>query len=199
MTVFFISDTHFGHANVIKYSGRPFASVEEMDEAMISNWNAVVKRGDRVYHLGDFSFYKPAETEKILKRLEGDKYLVIGNHDTNPKQFDRYFYWVKDTFTLKVDGQKIFLSHYAHRVWESSHHGAWNLHGHSHGTLPRLPGYKQADMGVDCWGYRPVPFEEIKAQMDAIEFIPVDHHGSQAAQRGEPLGEPSSPSQPKGG
>jgi calcineurin-like phosphoesterase family protein len=178
MTVYFISDTHFGHANVIKYSKRPFADVEEMNEALIANWNAVVKRGDRVYHLGDFSFVGPEVTKAILSRLTGEIHLIRGNHDYHmPAHVENLFASVRDLHMVKIDGQKVFLSHYAMRTWESSHHGSWNLHGHSHGTLPRLEGYKQADMGVDCWGYRPVPFEEIQAQMDAIEFLPVDHHG----------------------
>lgn len=175
--VFFISDTHFGHTNVIKYSNRPFASVEEMDEALIANWNAVVKPGDRIYHLGDFTFHRPEKAQHILSRLSGQKYLIRGNHDWSIQKWAKGFLWMRDMEMLKVGTQKIFLSHYAMRVWDCSHHGAWNLHGHSHGTLPRLPGYKQADMGVDCWGYRPVPFEEIQAEMAQIRFLPVDHHG----------------------
>ncbi len=178
MTVFFISDTHFGHGNVIKYSRRPFSDVKEMDEAIIDTWNNVVKPGDRVYHLGDFSFHRPEKSQRILDRLAGQKFLIRGNHDWSIDKWAKGFIWMKDLEVIKIDGQKVFLSHYAMRTWESSHHGAWNLHGHSHGSLPRLPGYKQADMGVDCWGFRPVPFEEIKAQMDAIEFSPVDHHGA---------------------
>ena len=79
--VFFISDTHFGHGNVIKYSKRPFSCADEMDEAMIAAWNAVVKPGDRIYHLGDFSFHRPEKGQKILSRLSGQKFLLAGNHD----------------------------------------------------------------------------------------------------------------------
>jgi calcineurin-like phosphoesterase family protein len=174
-----------------------------MDAAIIRNWNAVVRPGDRVYHLGDFAFCSHTDAAHIVSHLAGEIHLIRGNHDyKRPSWWEEYFASVSDVKMIKVEGQKIFLSHYAMRTWESSHHGAWNLHGHSHGTLPRLPGYKQADMGVDCWGFRPVPFEEIKAQMDAIEFRPVDHHGDPEARMTseastvEPKAEPSPSSSP---
>src|SRR5258708_12137402 len=82
MTVYFTSDTHFGHANIIRYCDRPFATVEEMDEAMIANWNAVVGRGDDVWHLGDFGWSRDAtRIRSIFHQLNGRKRLVIGNHD----------------------------------------------------------------------------------------------------------------------
>lgn len=71
MTVFFTSDTHYHHARVIHYSKRPFESVDEMGEALIANWNAVVRPGDLVYHLGDFAFCDAARAVVIAKRLNG--------------------------------------------------------------------------------------------------------------------------------
>ncbi len=80
MAIFFTSDTHFSHRNVMRYCGRPFKTVEECDEAMIARWNAVVGPSDTIYHLGDVSMHiKPIE--RILPRLNGHKILIIGNHD----------------------------------------------------------------------------------------------------------------------
>lgn len=84
--IFFTSDTHFGHANIIQHCERPFASVEEMTEKLIENWNACVKAGDRVYHLGDFALkLNVSEIESIVRRLHGEKFLVWGNHDQKNK------------------------------------------------------------------------------------------------------------------
>jgi calcineurin-like phosphoesterase family protein len=176
--VYFTSDTHFDHENVIHHASRPFLTVEEMNEAMIANWNATVHKRDRVFHLGDFAFSSVLASASILRRLNGEIHLIRGNHDyRRPTHWEDLFASVSDLKTIKVGGQKIVLCHYALRVWESSHHGAWNLHGHSHGTLSRLPGHKQLDVGVDCWEFRPVSFDQLRAFLDPIEAAPVDHHG----------------------
>ena len=190
MTTFFSSDHHFGHENIIKFAKRPFSSVEEMDEALITNWNKVVKDGDDVFYIGDMFFCHASEAKKILARLNGNKYLIRGNHDMKKVNDDlkKRFLWVKDLHTMKVPDmdslgghQIIVLCHYAMRVWDRKHYGAWQLHGHSHGSLPMLDGYKQLDVGVDVWNYRPVSYETIKAAMSGIQNKPVDHHRSSYA------------------
>jgi calcineurin-like phosphoesterase family protein len=191
MTTFFSSDHHFGHENVIGFAKRPYSSVEEMDEAMIANWNAVVAANDDMFIVGDFSFHKPDKTEEILGRLKGRKHLIIGNHDNNwlRERNHKLFAWVKDLHTIKVTdpdvmggNQLIVLCHYAFRVWNRKHYGAWNLHGHSHGGLVMLDGHKQLDVGVDVWNYRPVSYDTIKAAMEGINDKPVDHHRSSYAE-----------------
>lgn len=79
--IFYISDTHFGHAHIIRYDNRPFMNATEMEEAIIERWNEVVSDKDTVYILGDFSWYKEEQTLGILNRLSGKKVLVKGNHD----------------------------------------------------------------------------------------------------------------------
>ena len=79
--VFFTSDTHFNHTNIIQYCQRPFKSTDEMNEAIIDNWNSVVGEEDTVFHLGDFCLGSSAEWNKILNRLNGKIYLILGNHD----------------------------------------------------------------------------------------------------------------------
>ena len=82
MKTFFTADTHFNHANVIKYCARPFASIDEMNREMIARWNAVVGAKDTVYHLGDFAMGKPTEWPSFLRQLNGaKKFLSRGNHD----------------------------------------------------------------------------------------------------------------------
>jgi calcineurin-like phosphoesterase family protein len=179
--VFFVSDTHFDHARVIEYSKRPFADVDEMNEAIIDNWNRVVRPGDRVYHLGDFSFARrPEDSIAFAKRLTGQKYLVFGNHDKrlrDHQEFLRQWVWTKDLAQIEIDGQKIILCHYAMITWNQSHRGSFQLHGHSHGSLPEDKHALRVDVGVDCWNYEPVSFEQVKAKMATKDYQPIDHHG----------------------
>jgi calcineurin-like phosphoesterase family protein len=177
MSLWFTADTHFGHTNIIKYSGRPYDNVEEMDEALIANWNARVHPGDIVYHLGDFAFKaKNNAIEEYIERLNGNIFLIFGNHDHKRAQKAKGFIWTGYYHQIKIQGQRIVLCHYAMRHWNQQHRGAWQLHGHAHGSLPDIPTLKQFDVGVDCWDYKPLSFEEVRAQMDTYTRKAVDHH-----------------------
>jgi calcineurin-like phosphoesterase family protein len=157
----FTADTHFGHARVIELARRPFASREEMDEAMIARWNERVAPGDLVYHLGDFAF---ADHNRYLPRLAGAKRLIRGNHDHSDRlRKAQGWSGTDDLLTIEADGDTIVLCHYGLRVWKRSHRGALHFYGHSHGSLP---GDSQSlDVGVDCWDFRPVSLAEIKARL----------------------------------
>lgn len=159
MAAWFTSDTHFGHGNIIKHCSRPFASVEEMDETMIARWNERVSHGDTVYHLGDFSL---TDHTPYLQKLNGQKRLVLGNHD-NSKFVKKAVGWatVDDILHVTVEDTFLVLCHYAMRVWHRSHHGSLHLYGHSHGKLKGTS--RSCDVGVDCWDFRPVSLTEIKA------------------------------------
>lgn len=89
MKYFIISDTHFGHANIIRYCNRPFASVEEMDKALIEKWNSVVSKDDTVIHLGDVGLGSKTYIKNILSQLNGNKILIRGNHDNWSDEFYR--------------------------------------------------------------------------------------------------------------
>lgn len=181
---FFTADQHFGHAGILRHQSetRPFNSVEEMDEAMIERWNRVVGKGDVVRVLGDFSFYSPEKTREILKRLNGQKSLIRGNHDASSDRPATRKCWstIKDYDRVKVPRtdfpsvrQPIVLSHYAMRSWHGSFRGAWMLHGHSHGTLTDYGGLI-CDVGVDCWDLAPVSMKQLEEFMTDREMLP-DH------------------------
>lgn len=176
--VFFTSDTHLGHANVIRYCNRPYPDVEAMDEALIANWNARVKGGDVVYHLGDFALVHQDKVEPYVRRLNGQIHLVFGNHDRFLKSRGRAFgfAWIGPYKRIEVGKQKIVLCHYPFLTWHGSHRGSWSLHGHCHGTLPRDMTQKRLDVGVDPNGYRPLSYDEVRVKMDEVKFEPVDHH-----------------------
>ena len=179
MNVFFTSDTHFGHGNIIKYSNRPFRDADQMNEALIANWNAIVKPDDTVWHLGDFAFMQASQFKAMHWRLNGNIHIVLGNHDKlltqNRNDILRQgkIKSIQNYAELKVDdakgnGRFIVLFHYGQRVWNKSHHGSIHLYGHSHGSLP--PHGLSVDVGVDCKEiteeYRPVSLDEVCRYMD---------------------------------
>jgi len=186
--IWFTSDTHFGHTNILKFGkGRPFSNIEEMDETIIQHWNETVSEGDRVYHLGDFSFSKPERTLDIAKMLKGQKFLVEGNHDKSDRRFSsvllKEFVWVKPYFKLKVEDkdheagrQNIVLFHYAIESWDTRHYGTWHLHGHSHGNLLSPDWQQRLDVGVDMHDFRPISYEQVKEHMKTKTFKQLDHH-----------------------
>jgi len=177
MTTWFTSDTHFGHANIIKYSDRPFSSVEEMDRALIDRWNAKVGQEDVVCFLGDFCFSDIIRGQRYLDRLNGIKHLIVGNHDKPAVQLKGWAS-IKNLDEIRIEGQTIVLCHYAMRVWNKSHHGSWHLYGHSHGSLPDDPNSLSFDVGVDCHNFEPLNMDDIRRIMKKKTWKPIDHHGN---------------------
>ena len=179
MTVWFTSDTHFGHANIIGYSNRPFASIDEMDAVLVCNWNALVQPQDEIWHLGDFTFRSEKAASTYLQRLNGRKHLVWGNHDSEKVRQLEGWASSQPYAEIALDGRKIVLLHYGLRIWNKAHHGALHFYGHSHGSLP---GDRQScDVGVDnpACGYAPWRLEAIEQHLATLpEREPVDHHGA---------------------
>lgn len=171
------ADTHFGHENVIAYCGRPFSSIEEMDEALIANWNSVVGRKDVVWHLGDFAYGGREKVTQYKQRLNGKIHCLRGNHD-NPNTLALAFGEgrVFDVRDVGYKGERIWLSHYAHRVWPASHKGSFHAYGHSHGGLdgPRGLWGRSMDVGVDALGYTPIHVEAFLSALSPAAFS--NHH-----------------------
>lgn len=143
---YYIADSHFFHEGMNnEMDKRGFSSVEEMNEYMINQWNSRVNKRDDVIILGDFSVGKGEETNEILKRLHGQKYLIEGNHDKflNDKKFDRSLLkWIKPYEELKDNKRKVVLSHYPimcyngqYRVGGEGDPRAYMLYGHVHDTM----------------------------------------------------------------
>lgn len=153
-----------------------------MNEDIINKWNSRIGKNDRVFHCGDFAFHKdPIEITKVVKRLNGMIYLILGNHDY-PEIYSKVegFHWVSAKYQCKmahIGKQLVFCSHYAHRIWDHAQHGAYHVYGHSHNGLEDDKTLLSCEVGVDAWGCYPVSFEELQAVMTNKEFVPVDHHG----------------------
>ena len=161
--IFFTADSHLGHTNILRYCHRPFKSIEEMDETIVSNWNACVNDSDLVYHLGDFAFREPGA---YRKRMKGKIVLIRGNHDYRTlKGKYELFESVHDLLYIKQNGVSIVLCHYAMRVWHKSHFNSWQLYGHSHATLEDYG--KSYDVGVDNNGFTPVSFSQLHKIMES--------------------------------
>ena len=173
MSIWFVADTHLGHANIIKYDNRPFANIKEHDDTIISNWNSVVKKGDSVYHLGDVSFGCSRKyAQELVWRLNGQIYLIRGNHDKHVDKpgIKERFVWIKDlhVMRLKENGkvyQHITLCHYAMRRWYKSHWGSFSLYGHSHNSLDEGD-YLSFDVGVNGHNYYPISLEYVKERLE---------------------------------
>lgn len=168
----FTADPHFGHENIItKIKLRNFASVDAMDEHLIKCWNLKVVKNQHVFVLGDFSWYDPDKTAKILAQLNGVIHIVWGNHDKSARKISSLFATVHDKVELKVSGYPlIVLDHYPMISWNRSRYGTWHLHGHLHGDLPDDPNVLRIDIGVDCHNYQPLTIDEISSLMTKKTF-----------------------------
>lgn len=176
--IWFTSDLHFYHRNIMNYCSRPWKTVEEMNEALINNWNSVVKDDDIVFNLGDFAFASNSKWKEILERLKGKHYLILGNHDVSRYPSDKImglFERVEQQMLLKIDEQYVYLNHYPFLCyggsWKNPEHAVWQLFGHTHSSpnssglddsrLVHLFPY-QYDVGVDNNNYTPVSFKQVK-------------------------------------
>lgn len=152
---YYIADCHFFHRSLLtKMDQRGFESAEEMNEYMIERWNQKVKRNDEVVILGDFSWGNGEQTNELLERLNGRKFLIKGNHDLylKDKTFDpSHFEWIKDYAELHDNRRKVVLSHYPmicyngqYRTDEQGTPTTWMLYGHIHNT------HDQDNLDVCC-------------------------------------------------
>jgi calcineurin-like phosphoesterase family protein len=172
--IFVISDTHFGHANIIKYCNRPFADIDEMDEMMIQKWNSVVKPGDKVYHLGDVYMGDSGRFLKKFARLNGKKRLIVGNHDDLKKKLGDTDLRLGDLFE-KVSLWRIFTEfglmmthvplHESSLVRGKKNDGSpydecVNVHGHIH-TNPSPEGPYRC-VCVEQIDYTPISIERLR-------------------------------------
>ncbi|MBR6021029.1 MAG: metallophosphoesterase [Kiritimatiellae bacterium] len=166
---YYIGDLHFGHANVIRHDGRPFADAAEMDREMIARWNAAVGDGDDVYVVGDFCYRSGWTADWYLKQLKGRKHLVVGNHDwrtlRNPKAV-AMFASIDPLLEIEDEGRSVVLCHYPLAEWRNAMRGAWHVYGHIHNrkgstwAFMRTRGHA-LNAGAAVNGYAPVTFGQL--------------------------------------
>lgn len=176
--VWFTSDTHFFHKNIMHIGkGRPWPDSDTMTDALVERWNKDVRKGDRIYHLGDFSFGNKAQTDDVLARLHGQIHLIRGNHDGGLDRFADRFVSYQAYKEIKIGCHRLVLFHFPIHSWHNVHHGSLHLHGHCHGGLPDN-GSTRMDVGVDTHDYRPWHVDEILERLVPRigAWLPGDYH-----------------------
>jgi calcineurin-like phosphoesterase family protein len=189
--VFFISDLHLGHRNIIKYDNRPFVNskgepdLASMHETIIKNWNSVVNENDIVFNLGDLCFGTTELAKEIVFKLNGKIHYVIGNHDNYKDILNlNRFETVSDLIDLNISGSQVtknlhmVLCHYPIYSWNRAHHNSYHIHGHTHGSLHHgesadyYIGRRVIDVGCNLINYTPITY------LDAIEKM--EENGKQS-------------------
>lgn len=169
MAKFYISDTHLGDPVAIKYQKRPFKDPEEMDRIIISNWNHKVSKHDDVYILGDLISHSVHDFYHYLKKLNGRKHLIIGNHDYHlikDKKALTYFVSVENMSHVRDKGRLAILCHYPLAEWNGYYKGVWHIYGHIHDRLSDTTSYMMTlphalNAGCMINDYTPVTFDEL--------------------------------------
>ena len=190
MTIWFTADTHYGHKNIVrgvsnwgnKSGCRDFATIADMNDAMVDSINACVKEDDVLYHVGDLVMGLFQNVSEFRQRLNCRTiHLVLGNHDHNIRKdrdgIQQLFTSVQQQSMICVEDEQMVLCHYPLHVWQNHHRGTWHLHGHTHGKLndPAFYQRKVMDVGIDTHPeFRPYSFAEVKAILDQREIVPLD-------------------------
>lgn len=170
--IYYTSDLHFSHNNIIQYCRRPFVDGDEMNSEMIRRWNETVSDDDTIYYLGDFSLGKASEIESLVASLKGHKHLVYGNHDQATLGKHRKAAWesVQSELYIEDDGMVVWLNHYpygkdifdkrglyrppASRNWDIA------LNGHCHNEW-KINKYNSVNCGGDNWDFYPQTLRQL--------------------------------------
>lgn len=172
MNIFYISDLHFGHAAIIRLCKRPFSCVEEMDEIMTENWNKYVKKNDLVYVAGDFAYKNKISAATYLKRLNGRKILVRGNHDKEietsreARSELECVLPITHTFDPACGGHYISICHYPLLIWPGKNESLMifgHIHNDTKGNHWLFIKYNERllNAGADINGFKPVTLDEL--------------------------------------
>lgn len=174
MTNWYMSDPHFGHDRIIELCQRPFATIRDMEDAIIGNVASAVAADDDLWIVGDFGFgesaQKPGYLEAVFERLPGRKHLVIGNHDGKRV---KALPWESCQLMAEIrdGGKDVVLCHYPMVTWKHARHGSLQLFGHVHERW--LGSRNSVNVGVDVWDFRPVRLADAR---ERAETLPPNKH-----------------------
>lgn len=167
MTRYCISDLHLDHENIIKYCDRPFDSVDDMNEALVENWNRVVESEDTVLYLGDFGWWDVENVREWYSKLNGEMVLVRGNHD----EFDSgdVPFPVVESCTISHDEKEFYCEHHPIEVPDEANW--WHIHGHHHNNFPDEyplfdPETRRLNISCELLEYTPTPLSTLCSIVD---------------------------------
>ena len=165
--IYYISDLHLGHENIIRLCNRPYKTLDEMQADIITKWNTKIKKDDTVYILGDM-FFKQKNNQYViqtLNKLNGNKILIKGNHDQFLNVIGNvYFYFQKVTDYMKIqdNGRQVILFHYPIEEWDGFFRGSYHLYGHVHNNSKDLDSIsRRYNVGVDVNNFYPMTLDEL--------------------------------------
>lgn len=164
------ADTHLGHINIMQYCRRPFATIQEMDDAIIANARRVVKPNHHLWILGDVAFSE-SSARAFFQHVPGHKHFVPGNHDTQPWMKTLGWASMREPICELRDNKKTYvLCHYPMRTWNKAHHGSIQLFGHVH---DQHPGWRNCvNVGVDWWNFTPATLPQILERSESLAPAP---------------------------
>lgn len=178
--VWISSDLHFNHNSILKFcpKTRPFSNVEEMNEAIIKDWNSKVQPNHTIYNLGDFCFFRTKEEiNQVLDRLKGKMVFIKGNHDRVEliECLKERNIPVHDYIEVKFNKLLICMSHFPYLEWHACQRGSIMCHGHTHSTINHLNvGTRRIDVGWDSLG----GITDLQDVIDRVKMNPfTEHHG----------------------
>lgn len=182
--IWFTSDLHLGHKNILSYDPRPFNSIEEHDSTILANLQTVVDVYDDLYILGDFGFANKDALEFYFTLLPNcNRFFIKGNHDRSKlhvKLYQKYGTYLGEQKRIKIkeDRQEIVLNHFPMRSWDKSHHNTtFHLYGHHHGGLsPEFSNWgKSMDVGINTNFYFPYEYQQIKTLLNGKEIKDIQN------------------------
>ena len=175
---FVTADTHFGQPDACASFDRPFQDTAAMQDAIVAHFNAVVGPNDLLLHLGDFVGDQGSTKEKtrlatsVRDRLHAGRIILVrGNHDPDRSRYREVFDAVYDLLDFRVgdDDHRVVCSHYPMRAWRGNRNGSLHLYGHTHGRIEEAG--RSTDVGVDCWGYRPILLDDLVSMLLARKIL----------------------------
>lgn len=170
--VFIIADTHFGDKNIIEYEKRPFSNVQEMDMQLIENWNRVVSEDDIIFHLGDVGIYEFKELEQIIKKLNGKKILIMGNHDSHLSIKEWMECGFEEVYSYPIIYEEFIVMQHEPPQYINQSTPFYYIYGHVHGTemYPTIS-KKSSCVSVERWSYEPVNLNLLKKRVNELKDI----------------------------